>query len=153
MANVPLKKRHGDWGTRLYRTWQDMKNRCNNPNSKDYKDYGGRGIKVCEEWANSYIEFKKWSLNNNYSDDLTIERINVNEGYKPQNCKFIPIEEQYYNKRNTIYLNFDGKKLNVKEWSIITGLTKRLILNRKQRGWSDEEILTVPIGGKRNGRK
>ena len=79
---------HGDRYTRLYRTWINMKARCNNPNEQKYKFYGAKGIKLCSEW-NKYINFKDWALNNGYSDNLTIDRINVKGNYEPSNCCFI----------------------------------------------------------------
>ena len=83
---------HGDRYTRLYRTWINMKARCNNPNEQKYKFYGAKGIKLCSEW-NKYINFKDWALNNGYSDNLTIDRINVKGNYEPSNCCFISIKE------------------------------------------------------------
>ena len=148
-----MVKIHGDRWTRLYRIWQGMKTRCTNPNCKDYKDYGARGINVCEEWSKSYVTFKEWALTHGYKEDLTIERINVDDGYKPDNCKFITNEEQSYNKRNTVYYTHNGLKLNCLEWEKITGIKRKTLQNRKYKGWTDEELLTIPLGGKRNGRK
>lgn len=79
---------HGDRYSRLYRTWTNMRARCNNPNEKKYQLYGGRGITVCEEWS-TYQTFKDWALSNGYTDELTIDRIDVNGNYEPNNCQFI----------------------------------------------------------------
>lgn len=86
---------------RLYQTWSDMINRCRNPNCDSYKNYGGRGIQVCDEWKKRYFIFKDWAMKNGYKDNLTIERKNVNGHYEPKNCTWIPIEDQYKNKRNS----------------------------------------------------
>lgn len=90
---------HGKYHTRLHGIWTDMKARCNNPNRKAYKDYGGRGITVCEEWHNSFETFYEWAMANGYSDDLTIDRIDNDKGYSPDNCRWATMADQNKNKR------------------------------------------------------
>lgn len=92
--------RHGMKHTRLYRIWQGMLRRCDNPKRKDFKDYGGRGITVCEEWKKCFTAFRDWSLSNGYRDDLTIDRVNNNEMYSPENCRWVDMETQNKNKRH-----------------------------------------------------
>ena len=93
------KEKHGESRTRLYKIWADMKARCSCIGSVSYIRYGARGIEVCEEWRNSYVAFRDWALNNGYTDDLTIERVNVDGNYEPDNCKFITWKDQYLNRR------------------------------------------------------
>ncbi len=95
------KTKHGMKGTRLYNIYKGMKQRCYNPNNKDYKDYGARGVKVCDEWIgeNGFINFSKWAMTHGYSDDLTIDRINVDRGYFPDNCRWADYFTQANNRR------------------------------------------------------
>lgn len=90
--------------TRLYKIWGDIKSRCLNPNCKSYKYYGGRGITIFPEWVNDYTKFKDWSLNNEYADNLVIDRIDNNGNYEPNNCRWVTKLESNRNKRNTITL-------------------------------------------------
>ena len=91
-------KTHGMSRSRIYSTWTDMKQRCFNPNCNNYHNYGSRGIRVCDDWMN-FEPFYEWAIKNGYSDELTIERINVNGNYEPSNCTWIPLSEQNKNKR------------------------------------------------------
>ena len=99
------KKEHTD--SRQYNIWRSMKQRCHNPNNARYKDYGGRGITVCDEWLNSFEAFYKWSLSSGYRDDLSIDRIDNDKGYFPENCRWATAVEQYHNKRNTVTKHTD----------------------------------------------
>lgn len=93
---------HGGSGTKLHKTWQAMRRRTGNKSQWNYKYYGGRGIRVCEEWKNSFETFKEWAVNNGYKEGLSIERIDVNGNYCPENCTWIPFCEQQGNRRNTL---------------------------------------------------
>lgn len=96
---------HGDYLTRLYRIWSGMRQRCINPNTNSFKNYGGRGIKVCEEWED-YLAFKRWALNNGYSDSLTIERKDVNGNYAPDNVIFVSSFDQHSNRRDNVFITY-----------------------------------------------
>ena len=89
---------------RIYSVWTNMKTRCYNVKCREYKNYGGRGIKICEEWRNSFKSFLEWSIENGYNENLSIDRVNVNGNYEPNNCRWATFKEQANNKRNTIYV-------------------------------------------------
>lgn len=95
------KTTHGGYGTRLYNIWKGMKERCFNPAYRDYPHYGGRGIIVCAEWADSFAAFRDWAMGNGYAPHLTIERRNVDGNYEPENCTWITLSEQQKNKTNS----------------------------------------------------
>lgn len=129
----------------IYYVWNTMKARCYNPKNKSYKDYGGRGIKVCEEWKNNFKDFYSWAISKNYSKGLTIDRINVNGDYCPENCKLSTQKEQGNNKRNNHYLEFNNQSHTISEWADITGLKRDTLKRRIYLGWSVERALTTPV--------
>ena len=92
--------RHGGIREPLYTVWEGMKQRCTNIKHNSYHNYGGRGIRVCDEWKNDYSAFRKWAISNGYRKGLTLERVNNNDGYSPANCKWITNREQSRNKRS-----------------------------------------------------
>ena len=107
--------RHGGCGTRLYNTWVSMRERCSNPNSKDYKNYGGRKIRICEEW-HDFSVFRDWSLNNGYADNLTIDRVDNNGNYEPSNVRFTTQTQQIRNRSNTKLYEINGDIKSLAEW-------------------------------------
>lgn len=125
----------------LYR----MKSRCNDKNNNRYNRYGGRGIYVCEEWSNGYDNFIKWSLENGYRDDLSIDRIDNNKPYEPSNCRWATNIEQANNKSNNIILEYNGESHTQAEWSRILNIDYGLIRARYKRGWSTKDIFEKDI--------
>lgn len=138
--------RHGMTGSRLYITWQNMKDRCFNEKCSGYKDYGGRGISVCSEWKDSFENFYEWSLLNGYTDSLTIDRIDVNRNYEPQNCRWTTREAQNRNKRNNHYLTYNGITKTISEWAADIGMDYDTLHARiKYYGWTVEQALITPV--------
>lgn len=135
---------HLETKTRLHKIWSSMHERCEDKNHRHYKDYGGRGISVCEDWS-LYTKFREWALSNGYNDDLTIDRIDVNGCYEPNNCRWLTMEEQQNNKRNNRIIEFNGETHTLSEWSRITGIKSNTLKERLNRGWSIYEALTKPV--------
>ena len=140
-------------GERLNRIWRGMKTRCNSPKSKAYKYYGGRGIKVCEEWE-SYEKFKEWALNNGYSDDLTIDRINSDGDYEPSNCRWATYGQQRANSRDPYTLTerpmyargklyeLNGEIHTLPYWCDKYGVLVNTVRYRLSQGHTLEDALT-----------
>lgn len=130
--------------SRLYTIWKNMKARCSN-NASQNSYYGARGITVCEEWRNSYQAFYNWAMANGYTDELTIDRIDVNGNYEPSNCRWATLKEQANNKRNNRLLTYNGKSLTVSQWTKELGFNQGLISRRiNYLGWDIERALTEP---------
>ena len=140
---------HGMHGTRLYRIWGTMKARCKYSTHIEAKNYHDRGIKVCDEWSDSFDAFKSWAEASGYGDTLTIDRINVNGDYEPHNCRWVTQKEQCNNKRNNIVLTINGEKHTVTEWSYISGVSRTTIYNRLKRGVEPyDAVFSKPKGVK-----
>lgn len=131
---------HGESTGKFYKKWSSIKTRCYNKNTPCYKNYGGRGIKMCDEWLD-FWNFREWAYKNGYSEGLTLERIDVNGNYEPSNCKWIPMEEQAINKRNNSFIEYGGKKQTISQWSKKLGVGKEVLSYRYRAGWTPEECL------------
>ena len=141
-------KTHGDSKTRLHNIWYLMRYRCNVPNCKAYKNYGGRGIKVCPEWddgVQGYLNFKKWALDNGYNDNLSIDRIDNDRNYEPCNCRWVDDETQCNNKRTNVFLECDGEVHTISQWARITGIPMKALHSRIKYGWAVDDALHRPI--------
>lgn len=141
--------KHGYYGTRLYNVYQGIKQRCYNKNSVHYPDYGARGITVCDEWRNSNIAFFKWAIANGYDPALSIDRIDVNGDYSPENCRWATNSEQQNNRRNNRLIVWHGEKHTIAEWAKIKGMQRTTLQKRLKYGWSIEKALTQPVQQKR----
>lgn len=128
---------------RLYETWCNMRRRCNDPANKRWENYGGKGVKVCAEW-NDYSVFRKWALAHGYADNLTIDRIDVNGDYCPENCRFADAKTQANNSTHCHYVEYEGKTYTLSQLAEHLGLTYSTVMHRISRGWSIERIASQP---------
>ena len=133
---------HGLTKTPTHRTWSSMKDRCLNPKCYSYQDYGGRGIRVCQRWLDSFPMFlEDMGIR---PEGKTLDRRDVNGNYTPENCRWATPEEQSNNVRSNILLEFQGKTQSLALWAREMGLTRAAIQYRLHRGWSMERTLTTP---------
>lgn len=142
--NNPMYK-HGMRGTRLYNIWCSMKQRCCNKKDKDYKRYGGRGIRVCDEWITDFKAFYEWSMANGYADNLTIDRIDVNGNYAPNNCRWVSVKVQNNNRRSCKLIEYNGEIHNLAQWSALLGINEITLGSRLNKGWSIERAFAEPV--------
>ena len=145
-----LRVSHRGSKERLYGVWYGMKRRCCDANVDQYENYGGRGIKVCDEWANDYAKFREWAYSHGYDDkkqpkDCTIERIDVNGNYEPLNCKWATSLEQQNNRRGSKYVTYNGETKTVAEWSRQIGVGGGAMYQQLDRGWADEKVIETAI--------
>lgn len=135
---------HGGHGTRLYNIWHGMKQRCYDKGCHSFPLYGGRGISVCDEWKHDFTSFRDWAICHGYSEELSIDRIDTNGNYSPENCKWSTQEEQQNNKKNNLLLTLDGETHTAPEWGRMLGIPVHVIYNRIRYGWDVENILKRP---------
>ena len=143
---IKRNTKHNKTYTKIYNKYRSMKERCFNPKNQRYKNYGERGIIVCDEWIGEegFINFYNWSMANGYRDNLTIERIDVNGNYCPENCKWIPIKEQADNKTNTKYIKYNNNYYRIKELAKILNikedcLRKRISRNKLKENYNAQD--------------
>lgn len=135
--------------TRIDNVYKSMKSRCYNPNNSRFHVYGKRGITVCDEWLNDKRKFFEWALLNGYDSnakrgEITLDRIDVNKGYCPENCRFVDMKTQENNRSNNKILVYKNESHTISEWEEITGFNHGTIRARINRGWDVEKALTTP---------
>lgn len=136
--------KHGKCHIRLYNIYYGMKCRCYNKNYKYYEYYGGRGIKVCDEWLNDFQVFYDWAINNGYKENLTIDRINTNGNYEPDNCCWVDRKQQTRNRRNTKRIEYHGEIKPLAEWCELLGFEYSTIYDRIYKlNWPIEKALEL----------
>jgi hypothetical protein len=135
---------HNSTKTRLYKIWSGMHERCYREKHPHYKDYGGRGITICEEW-NDFSRFKEWAGQGGYSDTLTLDRIDNNGNYEPYNCRWVTMKEQQNNKRNNHIIEYKGERYTLTQLAEKVGIGKTTLRERLKMGWSVEDAVEKPV--------
>lgn len=138
-----MNKTYGMSNSRLHYAWGNMKSRCYNPNNRFFKRYGGRGITVCEEWRDSFTAFVDWAMENGYRDNLTIDRIDNNKGYSPNNCRWVTAKVQANNRSTSKVYVIDGTAKSISEWCERYTKKKSTVAYRLNAGWTIEEALEL----------
>lgn len=136
---------HGLSHTRIDTIYKSMKARCYNRRSVNYKRYGGRGIHICEEWLKDKRTFFKWAFENGYNASLTLDRVDNNGDYSPENCKWSTYKEQNNNRRSNVFLDVCGQRKTIAQWADIYGVKKATIWARLKRGWNVEDAVKKPV--------
>lgn len=151
---IARNTKHGKRYTRLYRIWLMMKNRCSNSKDKFYKCYGGKGITVCDEWSKNFESFYNWAMSNGYASNLTLDRINTDLGYCPENCRWATAKQQANNKTTNHYLTYQGKTQSMAMWADEIGISYSTLRARVNAyHWDIEKALFSPVKGGRNEKK
>lgn len=141
---------HGESKTKLHRIWAGMKQRCYDPNTTGYQNYGGRGVRVCDEWKNDFCAFRDWALISGYREGLSIERQDTSGNYTPENCRWATAKEQANNRRSNILITYQGITLTEKQWAEKLGISYNTLHTRiKTRGWDIDRAFTTPVQSKR----
>lgn len=138
-------KTHGLSDHPLHNTWCGMISRCTNPGNAHYKNYGGRGITICNEWVDSFSSFYNWAINNGWDFNLKIDRINNDGNYCPENCRFVTRRENQNNRRNTIFVTHNGITKPLTHWAEEYNINRSVLRLRICNGWNIEDALTCPI--------
>ena len=135
---------------RLYHIWRFMKERCYDSKSKTYARYGGRGIKICDEWKTSFETFKTWAKSNGYSEKLTLDRIDFNGDYTPNNCRWADYFTQENNRSSNVRITINGETHTITEWGRIKGISGQTIWARLfVYKWSEYDAVMKPVRGKK----
>lgn len=145
--NLDKSFSNGLYNHKLYNIWESMKDRCYNKNCHAYKDYGERGIRIGDIWMgdDGFINFYNWSLENGYREKLTIDRIEVNGSYEPNNCRWATMKEQGNNRRNNTPITINNETKNLGEWCNIFNLNRKTVSTRIHRGETPLEAITYII--------
>ena len=136
---------HGGYGTRIYKVWTAMRQRCGDENCSAFKNYGGRGIAVCPEWDKGFEAFRDWALANGYGKGLSIDRINNDGNYEPNNCRWATRKQQNRNRRDNRLVTVDSVTKTLAEWAELSGLKYDTLYNRLSCGWTPVRAVFAPV--------
>lgn len=138
------KNKYGDLFhyERLYYIFNGMRQRCYSEKAKNYKNYGGKGIKICDKWKNNFVNFCDWALENGYQENLTIDRIHTDGNYEPNNCRWTTMAEQENNRGNNVSIEYNGENKTLKQWSKELNIPYSTVYSRYSKGLSIDEILS-----------
>jgi hypothetical protein len=135
---IARNTKHGMYGTPIYSVWRSMLNRCTNPETAEYMDYGGRGIQVTEGWT----EFSTFYADMGDPNGLTLDRIDNEKGYSKENCRWVSMKAQQNNKRSNVLLTYQGQTKNITQWGEALGIDRQRIYDRIRSGWSTDQALS-----------
>jgi hypothetical protein len=138
-------KRKNGSRTRLYVIWCNMIERCYNPHFQAFSNYGGRGIRVCDEWRNCFLAFREWAMTNGYDNKLTLDRIDNNGNYEPSNCKWSTVREQSNNRRTNRLITYRGETKTMIQWAETIGIPYDTFKRRLYYGWSVDKAIETPV--------
>ena len=137
---------HGKSNSSIYNIWKGMINRCYRKTAQHYDNYGGRGISVCDEWRASFQNFDRWAMNNGYCEGLSIDRIDNDSNYCPENCRWVSRNEQANNKRTTRMVTYNGETHAIAEWAEILGIKRETLYDRIiRKQWDIERAFTEKV--------
>lgn len=147
--HAKMQTRHGKRYSRIYDLHKSMVDRCNRKTAHEYENYGGRGIKVCDEWMD-FQNFYEWAMANGYDEnssrkECTLDRIDVNGNYEPSNCRFVSMKTQQRNKRSNVLITYNGETHCMSEWAEIAGIKYVTFCHRIKAGWSMEDAMNKPL--------
>ena len=136
-SNKGRNMTHGKSKTRLYHIWSGMRQRCSQPSSVGFRHYGGKGIAVCPEWCD-FQTFYDWAMSHGYAPTLSIDRIDNNLGYCPENCRWVDMKIQQNNRTNNVRISINGDIKTLSEWSDLSGIPVKVLSLRHRNNWSDD---------------
>lgn len=145
--------KHGLSYTRLHGLWRNVKDRCYNPRNKDFHNYGGKNVKMCDEWRTDFVSFYNWANANGYKEGLTLDRIDYNGDYCPENCRWATWLQQANNTRRNIHATINGEVKTVSEWCRIYGVNYRSVQSRIYKGIEPSIAITTPFRGRESTKK
>ena len=148
-----IKVKHNMTNTRLYSIWRGMKSRCSSKNGKKHEFYYDKGIKICDEWKNDFINFYNWAMTNGYKDDLTIDRIDNDGNYEPNNCRWATVTEQNNNQSNNIRIKYEEFEYSLKDLSVKYNIKVSTLNSRLKNGWDIEKALNTPVQKKKKNKE